>query len=99
MESQRVVSRARAEQFATDVGGLLCETSAKENWGVQELFLKVCDRVMETRGPELRGETTGTHGGAGARSGAKHKFGLSPAAHAAGFGAEGSGESGGGCCS
>lgn len=41
MESKRVVSRARAEQFATEVGGILCETSAKENWGVTELFSKV----------------------------------------------------------
>lgn len=41
MESKRVVSRARAEQFATEVGGILCETSAKENWGVNELFAKV----------------------------------------------------------
>ena len=41
MESNRVVSRARAQQFATEVGGILCETSAKENWGVNELFTKV----------------------------------------------------------
>lgn len=41
MESKRVVSRARAEQFATEVGGILCETSAKENWGVNELFARV----------------------------------------------------------
>lgn len=41
MEDKRIVSRARAEQFATEVGGLLCETSAKENWGVNELFSKV----------------------------------------------------------
>lgn len=41
MESKRVVSRARAEQFAAEVGGILCETSAKENWGVNELFTKV----------------------------------------------------------
>ena len=41
MESKRVVSRARAEHFATEVGGILCETSAKENWGVNELFARV----------------------------------------------------------
>lgn len=41
MESKRVVSKARAEQFASEAGGLLCETSAKENWGVNELFTRV----------------------------------------------------------
>ena len=41
MESKRVVSRARAEHFATEVGGIICETSAKENWGVNELFTRV----------------------------------------------------------
>lgn len=43
MDSKRVVSKARAEQFAGDVGALLCETSAKENWGVNELFAQVGD--------------------------------------------------------
>eukprot|EP00903_Cladosiphon_okamuranus_P011941 g11215.t1 len=95
MESKRVVSRARAEHFATEVGGILCETSAKENWGVNELFAKVCDRAMETRGPELRGETPGGTAGTGTR---KSKFGLSPAAHAAGFGGDSGGETSGGCC-
>lgn len=46
MESKRVVSRARAEQFAAEVGGILCETSAKENWGVNELFTKVKRRAV-----------------------------------------------------
>ncbi|CAN0515243.1 unnamed protein product, partial [Ectocarpus sp. 12 AP-2014] len=85
MESKRVVSRARAEHFATEVGGIICETSAKENWGVNELFARVCDRAMETRGPELRGQASGGAAGTGGR---KSKFGLSPAAHAAGFGGD-----------
>lgn len=60
---------------------------------------QVCDRVMETRGAELRGEAAGAQG-LGGRTGSKSKFGLSPAAHAAGFGSEGSsGESSSGCCS
>ena len=50
---------------------------------------------METRGPELRGETSAGGAGAGGR---KSKFGLSPAAHAAGFGGDSGGESAGGCC-
>ncbi|CAM9484308.1 unnamed protein product [Discosporangium mesarthrocarpum] len=84
MESRRVVSKARAEQFAASVNALLCETSAKENWGVNELFSKVCDRVMETRGDELKG-ARGLHGARTGRSGSRSKFGLSPAANAAGF--------------
>lgn len=48
MESKRVVSKARAEQFASEVGGLLCETSAKENWGVNELFSRVSRSTSST---------------------------------------------------
>lgn len=59
------------------------------------VLVQVCDRAMETRGPELRGETPGGAAGAGAR---KSKFGLSPAAHAAGFGGDSGGETSGGCC-
>lgn len=57
---------------------------------------QVCDRAMETRGAELRGEGAGGAGGAGGAR--KSKFGLSPAAHAAGFGGDSGGESSGGCC-
>ncbi|CAM9221804.1 unnamed protein product [Choristocarpus tenellus] len=88
MESKRVVSRARAEQFASTVDGLLFETSAKENWGVSELFTKVCDRVMETRGDELRG-------GQGVRP--RHGRGNAFTPNSTGL-AEGTPQESSGCC-
>mmetsp|Transcript_28682 Transcript_28682/g.88686 ORF Transcript_28682/g.88686 Transcript_28682/m.88686 type:complete len:217 (-) Transcript_28682:87-737(-) len=50
---QRQVSRARAEQFARSIGAVVLDTSAKENFGVAELFAAVSERVIELRGDEL----------------------------------------------
>ena len=38
LADERVVSRARAEQFARSINAIIHETSAKENFGVAELF-------------------------------------------------------------
>jgi len=40
-----VVSRARSEHFAAQCGALLCETSAKNDTGVRELFQAVSQRI------------------------------------------------------
>ncbi len=45
LESQRVISRSRAEQFAQRVNAILYETSAKENFGVEEIFKKITEDV------------------------------------------------------
>lgn len=45
LESLRVISRSRAEQFAQRVNAILYETSAKENYGVEEIFRKITEDV------------------------------------------------------
>ncbi|KAG5185853.1 P-loop containing nucleoside triphosphate hydrolase protein, partial [Tribonema minus] len=45
LEERRVVSRARAEEFAASIGAAVVETSARENWGVARLFECACERV------------------------------------------------------
>jgi len=45
LESERVVSKSRAEGFAAKNNALLFETSAKENTGVEELFKKISEEV------------------------------------------------------
>lgn len=49
----QVVSKLRAQQYAASIKAILFETSAKENWGVTELFQRICERVIEVRGDEL----------------------------------------------
>lgn len=46
LESLRVISRSRAEQFAQRVNAILYETSAKENFGVEEIFKKITEEVV-----------------------------------------------------
>jgi len=53
LSSTRVVSRERAESFASSIKAILMDTSAKENEGVNELFQKVTERVIESQGEEL----------------------------------------------
>mmetsp|Transcript_1147 Transcript_1147/g.3422 ORF Transcript_1147/g.3422 Transcript_1147/m.3422 type:complete len:215 (+) Transcript_1147:218-862(+) len=60
----RQVSRARAEQFARSINALVIDTSAKENFGVAELFAAVSEHVIKLRGPELC-TSNGRGGGAG----------------------------------
>jgi len=50
LESERVVSKARAEQFAKKVDALFFETSAKEGTGVNELFLNISESVIKSKG-------------------------------------------------
>lgn len=83
----RVVSRARAEQFAESISAIYMDTSAKENFGVNELFQKVAEKVIETQGAELMAAAP-RPGGAGGRSagaGGAGGGGLSQAAQYAGF--------------
>jgi GTPase SAR1 family protein len=48
LEEERTVSKARAESFAQRVNAVLFETSAKENYGVDELFKKITEEVIIT---------------------------------------------------
>eukprot|EP00638_Chattonella_subsalsa_P010452 CAMPEP_0117756480 /NCGR_PEP_ID=MMETSP0947-20121206/14106_1 /TAXON_ID=44440 /ORGANISM="Chattonella subsalsa, Strain CCMP2191" /LENGTH=146 /DNA_ID=CAMNT_0005576081 /DNA_START=273 /DNA_END=713 /DNA_ORIENTATION=+ len=64
LEGQRVVSRARAEAYARTIGAIYCETSAKENWGVTEIFEQVSGKVIELRGDELRSAAAAQQRGA-----------------------------------
>ncbi|KAH8060824.1 GTPase [Aureococcus anophagefferens] len=45
----RQVSRARAEQFARSISAIVLDTSAKENFGVAELFAAVSEHVIKPR--------------------------------------------------
>jgi len=49
----RQVSRARAESFARSIDAIILDTSAKENFGVTELFTTVSEQVIDLRGDEL----------------------------------------------
>lgn len=49
----QVVSKARAQQYAASIKAVIMETSAKDNWGVTELFHRVAERVIEAKGDEL----------------------------------------------
>ena len=51
----RQVSRARAEQFARSIGAVVLDTSAKENFGVAELFAAVSDSVNIKLAPRPQG--------------------------------------------
>lgn len=54
----RQVSRARAESFARSIDAIILDTSAKENFGVSELFSTVSEQVIELRGEELAATST-----------------------------------------
>jgi ethanolamine utilization protein EutP (predicted NTPase) len=45
LDSERVVSKSRAESFAKRVDAMLYETSAKDNIGVEEIFSKLSEEV------------------------------------------------------
>lgn len=49
----RQVSRARAESFARSIDAIILDTSAKENFGVTELFTAVSEQVIQLRGDEV----------------------------------------------
>lgn len=45
LDSERVVSKSRAESFAKRVDARLYETSAKDNVGVDEIFSRLSEEV------------------------------------------------------
>ncbi|KAK1790911.1 hypothetical protein P4O66_014750 [Electrophorus voltai] len=46
-EADRVITRQQAERFAARVSGLrFCEASAKDNFNVDEIFLKLVDDIL-----------------------------------------------------
>ncbi|KAH8060532.1 GTPase [Aureococcus anophagefferens] len=72
---------SRAEQFARSISAIVLDTSAKENFGVAELFAAVSEHVIKLRGQELCSTPGAPRGGGGGPGGR----GLSLAARAAGF--------------
>jgi GTPase SAR1 family protein len=96
LESSRVVSRSRADDFAKRVNAILYETSAKENFGVEEIFKKITEEVvnrqMESRRAAMGDPSGSTGNAASSNSGTirGQQLGAKPE--------EGSGSGGGGCC-
>ena len=43
----------RAQQYAASIKAIILETSAKENYGVTDLFHRVAERVIEYRGDDV----------------------------------------------
>ena len=49
LADQRVVPAEAATQYATSIGALIYETSAKSNTGVSQLFSEVARRLVKTQ--------------------------------------------------
>mmetsp|Transcript_18219 Transcript_18219/g.33075 ORF Transcript_18219/g.33075 Transcript_18219/m.33075 type:complete len:235 (+) Transcript_18219:313-1017(+) len=80
----RVVSRQRAEAFASSINAIIIDTSAKDNFGVNELFQKVTETVIDRKGSELiRTAAAASRRGPPPLAGGRQ--GLSRAAQSAGF--------------
>mmetsp|Transcript_3845 Transcript_3845/g.6234 ORF Transcript_3845/g.6234 Transcript_3845/m.6234 type:complete len:205 (-) Transcript_3845:42-656(-) len=47
LEEQRQVKLAKAQEYAESVGAIIYETSAKDNEGIEELFVDVSRRLIE----------------------------------------------------
>jgi len=47
LEDQRQVKLAKAKEYADSVGAIIYETSAKDNEGIEELFVDVSRRLIE----------------------------------------------------
>lgn len=47
LEEQRQVKLAKAKEYADSVGAIIYETSAKDNAGIEELFVDVSRRLIE----------------------------------------------------
>lgn len=46
-ESDRIISKQQAERFASRISGMrFCESSAKDNFNVDEIFLKLVDDIV-----------------------------------------------------
>jgi len=72
----RQVSRARAESFARSIDAIIVDTSAKENFGVTELFSAVSEQVIALRGDELAAAGPNHHARGGVALG--HRGGPGP---------------------
>ncbi len=62
LESERKVSKLQAKKFASEVGALFFETSAKENTGVSELFKQISETVIRDKGYLTRVQTSMSQG-------------------------------------
>uniref|UniRef100_A0A3B3QPU6 Ras-related protein Rab-21 n=2 Tax=Paramormyrops kingsleyae TaxID=1676925 RepID=A0A3B3QPU6_9TELE len=89
LEKERNVSIQEAEGYAESVGAKHYHTSAKLNKGIEELFLDLCKRMMETAQADERAKGNGASQAASSRRGVQI-VDDEPQAAAAG---------GGGCCS
>ena len=49
LRDQRTVPYELAAQYAAEIGAIIVETSAKENVGVETLFMEVSKRLAATR--------------------------------------------------
>jgi small GTP-binding protein len=47
LEEQRQVKLAKAKEYADSVGAIIYETSAKDNAGIEELFVDVSRRLID----------------------------------------------------
>lgn len=97
LESSRVISRSRADEFAKRVNAILYETSAKENFGVEEIFKKITEEVVSRQMESRRAVAEGGPGAAGGNAGSSssgtirgQQLGAAPE--------QGAGGSSGGCC-
>uniref|UniRef100_S4RMT1 Ras-related protein Rab-21 n=1 Tax=Petromyzon marinus TaxID=7757 RepID=S4RMT1_PETMA len=69
LEKDRHVSVEEAEEYATSVGAKHFHTSAKQNKGIEELFLDLCKRMLETAQSEESGKGNGASRGGSTRRG------------------------------
>ncbi|KPP73581.1 ras-related protein Rab-21-like [Scleropages formosus] len=89
LEKERTVSVQEAEGYAESVGAKHYHTSAKLNKGIEELFLDLCKRMMETAQADERAKGNGASQSGASRRGVQIIDDEPQAATAAG----------GGCCS
>ncbi|KAL6082486.1 hypothetical protein STEG23_037046 [Scotinomys teguina] len=69
LEKERHVSIQEAESYADSVGAKHYHTSAKQNKGIEELFLDLCKRMIETAQVDERAKGNGTSQAGAARRG------------------------------
>lgn len=69
LEKERHVSIQEAESYAESVGAKHYHTSAKQNKGIEELFLDLCKRMIETAQVDERAKGNGSSQAGAARRG------------------------------
>uniref|UniRef100_A0A9L0SAU6 Ras-related protein Rab-21 n=2 Tax=Equus TaxID=9789 RepID=A0A9L0SAU6_HORSE len=69
LEKERHVSIQEAESYAESVGAKHYHTSAKQNKGIEELFLDLCKRMIETAQVDERAKGNGSSQPGAARRG------------------------------